>query len=155
MKVDLPGVEPTSIDLTVDRNVLRIDASRDWRPAEGDLVLAAERPRGGFSRQLVLSEDIDTTAIQADYRDGVLSVVLPVAATARPRKVAISTGDGSSPTTVEAQATGPRAAGREQADLLVIGQALPVARAEPAQGRLQIRLLSGDMAAPDPSPNVP
>jgi len=110
VKVDLPGVEPTSIDLTVDRNVLRIDASRDWRPAEGDLVLAAERPRGGFSRQLVLSEDIDTTAIQADYRDGVLSVVLPVAETARPRKVAISTGDGSSPTTVEAQATGPRAA---------------------------------------------
>jgi HSP20 family protein len=109
VKVDLPGVDPTSMNLTVERNVLRINASRDWRPAEGDLVLAAERPRGTLSRQLVLSEDIDTSTIQADYRDGVLSVVLPVAATARPRKVAISTGNGS-PTTVEAQGTAQRAA---------------------------------------------
>jgi HSP20 family protein len=94
--VDLPGVDPATIDLTVDRNVLRIEASRSWKPAEGDLVLAAERPRGTFSRQLVLSEDIDTGAIQADYRDGVLSVVLPVAETAKPRKVAVGTTAGSS-----------------------------------------------------------
>ena len=85
---------------------------RENRPAAAAQAgrLFLHPPRGGFSRQLVLSEDIDTTAIQAEYRDGVLSVVLPVAETARPRKVAISTGDGSSPTTVEAQATGPRAA---------------------------------------------
>jgi len=107
--VDLPGVDPASIDLTVDRNVLRIDASRTWNPAEGDLVLAAERPRGNFSRQLMLSEDIDTAAIKADYRDGVLSVVLPVAETAKPKKVAISTSPDA-PTAVEAQATQHQAA---------------------------------------------
>jgi HSP20 family protein len=110
VKVDLPGVDPSTIDLTVDRNVLRIEASRDWQPAEGDLVLAAERPRGTFSRQLVLSEDIDTAAINADYKDGVLNVVLPVAETARPKKVAIATGAPSAAATVEAQATPHKAA---------------------------------------------
>jgi HSP20 family protein len=89
--VDLPGVDASTIDLTVDRNVLRIEASRDWRPSEGDLVLAAERPRGTFSRQLMLSEDIDTASIKADYRDGVLTVWMPVAETAKPKKVAIGT----------------------------------------------------------------
>ncbi len=103
VRIDLPGVEPGSIDLTVDRNVLRIEASRNWQPAEGDLVLVAERPRGTFSRQLVLSEDIDSGAINADYRDGVLTVVLPVAEAAKPRKVAIATSGPSAPSTVEAQ----------------------------------------------------
>jgi HSP20 family protein len=92
--VDLPGVDASTIDLTVDRNVLRIEANRDWRPSEGDLVLAAERPRGTFSRQLMLSEDIDTASIKADYRDGVLTVWMPVAETAKPKKVAIGTQQG-------------------------------------------------------------
>jgi len=106
VKVDLPGVDPSTIDLTVDRNVLRIEASREWRPAEGDLVLAAERPRGTFARQLVLSEDIETGSIKADYHDGVLTVVLPVAETAKPKKVAIGTGtQPSQPAVVEAQST--------------------------------------------------
>lgn len=105
VKVDLPGVDPNSIDLTVDRNVLRIEASRDWRPEEGDVVLAAERPRGTFSRQLMLSEDIDTGAIKADYHDGVLSVTLPVAESAKPKKVAIATDSAETPTAVEAQST--------------------------------------------------
>jgi HSP20 family protein len=105
VKVDLPGVDSASIDVTVDRNVLRIDASRDWRPQEGDLVLAAERPRGTFSRQLMLSEDIDTGAIQADYRDGVLTITLPVAETAKPKKVSISTDAAGASKPVEAQST--------------------------------------------------
>lgn len=103
--IDLPGVDASSIDLTVDRNVLRIEASRSWEPAEGDLILAAERPRGTFTRQLMLSEDIDTGAIQADYKDGVLSVVLPVAESAKPRKVAVGSSGSSEPAAVEAQAT--------------------------------------------------
>ncbi|HET9059197.1 MAG TPA: Hsp20/alpha crystallin family protein [Acidimicrobiales bacterium] len=103
VKVDLPGVNPDQVDLTVDRNVLRIEAKRDWRPEEGDLVLAAERPRGTFSRQLVLSEDIETGAIQADYRDGVLTVLLPVAEAAKPKKVAIN-APGGSRQAVQAQA---------------------------------------------------
>ncbi len=103
VRVDMPGVDPASIDLTVDRNVLRIEASRDWKPEEGDLVLVAERTRGTFARQLLLSEDIDSGAIKADYHDGVLTVVLPVAEAAKPRKVSIATG--GSPRAVEAQAT--------------------------------------------------
>jgi HSP20 family protein len=91
VKVDLPGVEASSIDLTVDRNVLRIEATRNWQPQEGDVVLAAERPRGTFSRQLILNEDIDTGAIKANYHDGVLTVELPVAEAARPKKVAVGT----------------------------------------------------------------
>jgi len=114
VKVDLPGIDPSSVDLTVDRNVLRIEASRDWKPSEGDLVLAAERPRGNFARQLMLSEDIDTGAIKADYRDGVLTVVLPVAETAKPKKVAITTAEpseaGGPLGAVEAQSTRHEAA---------------------------------------------
>jgi HSP20 family protein len=101
-------IDASTIDLTVDRNVLRIEASRNWRPAQGDLVLAAERPRGSFARQLVLSEDIDTGSIQADYHDGVLTVVLPVAETAKPRKVTI--GTSGQPTTVEASTSEQQAA---------------------------------------------
>ena len=116
VRIDLPGVEPGSIDLTVDRKVLRIEANHNWQPAEGDLVLVAERPRGTFSRQLILSEDIDSGAIQADYRDGVLTVVLPVSEVAMPRKVAIATSGPSAPSTVEAQAAEhPLAAERPQA----------------------------------------
>jgi HSP20 family protein len=105
VKVDLPGVDPASIDLTVDRNVLRIEAGRDWRPAEGDLVLAAERPRGTFARQLVLSEDLDTASIKADYHDGVLTVVLPVAEAAKPKRVSIGIGGEAEHQSVAAQST--------------------------------------------------
>ncbi|MGO9659892.1 MAG: Hsp20/alpha crystallin family protein [Acidimicrobiales bacterium] len=110
VRVDLPGVEPGSIDLTVDRNVLRIEANRNWQPAEGDLVLVVERPRGSFSRQLMLNDDIDSAAIKADYRDGVLTVLLPVAEAAKPKKVAISTSAPSAATAVEAQSAQHQAA---------------------------------------------
>lgn len=89
-KFDLPGVAPASIDLTVERNVLRVTAQRDWRPDEGDLVLVAERPRGSFTRQLVLGDDIDTSAVRATYTDGVLTITLPEAEAAKPRKVAVA-----------------------------------------------------------------
>jgi HSP20 family protein len=105
VRVDLPGVEPSSIDLTVDRNVLRIEANRNWQPDEGDLVLVVERPRGTFARQLMLNDDIDSAAIKADYRDGVLTVLLPVAEAAKPKKVAIGTSASSTATAVEAQST--------------------------------------------------
>jgi HSP20 family protein len=111
VNVDMPGVDSSTIDLTVDRNVLRIEASRDWRPSEGDLVLVAERPRGTFSRQLMLSEDIDTTAIKADYNAGVLTVVLPVAETAKPKKVTVGSSGPSHPSAVEAQSTEVHASG--------------------------------------------
>lgn len=89
---DLPGVDPTSIDLTVEQNVLTVSAQRSWQPAEGDQVVASERPQGSFSRQLFLGEGLDTEHISANYRDGVLTITVPVAERARPRKVAIHRG---------------------------------------------------------------
>jgi HSP20 family protein len=113
VKVDLPGVDASSIDLTVDRNVLRIEATRNWQPEEGDVVLAAERPRGTFSRQLMLNEDIDTGSIKANYHAGVLTVELPVAEAARPKRVAVGTKPATPTGTdgaVEARSTEHQAA---------------------------------------------
>lgn len=92
IELDLPGVDPASIDLDVERNVLTIRAER---PAlDGDReMLAAERPRGVFSRQLVLGDTLDTQRVQAHYEAGVLTLRIPIAEQAKPRKIEISTGD--------------------------------------------------------------
>jgi HSP20 family protein len=87
---DLPGVAPDSIDLTVERNVLTVHAERRPVTDDGDELLVAERPYGTFSRQLFLGEMLDTDHIAADYTNGVLSLRVPVAETAKPRKVAIN-----------------------------------------------------------------
>ncbi|MDP9434190.1 MAG: Hsp20/alpha crystallin family protein [Actinomycetota bacterium] len=87
---DLPGVDPSSIDLTVEKNVLTLTASRGQSYGEGDEVLVAERPQGEFRRQLFLGEQLDTDAIAADYDRGVLTLRLPVAEQAKPRKVEIA-----------------------------------------------------------------
>ena len=93
---DLPGIEPGSIDLTVEKNVLTISAERRWAKAEGDEVVVSERPQGRFSRQLFLGESLDSDSIQAHFDHGVLTLHIPVAEKAQPRKVAVSTG-GSNP----------------------------------------------------------
>jgi HSP20 family protein len=90
---DLPGVDPDSIDLTVEKNVLTIRAERQWQPGEEDEVLISERPKGSFSRQLFLGEGLDTDRISARYDQGVLTIRVPVAEKAKPRKVAIE-GNG-------------------------------------------------------------
>ena|SRR5438309_8308649 len=92
---DLPGVESGSIDLTVERNVLTVSAAREWRREDGMEVLASERPQGRFSRQLFLGDSLDADHIEASYDNGVLTVRLPVADQAKPRKVEISSGDGA------------------------------------------------------------
>ena len=95
--IDLPGVDPASIDLTVEKNVLTVTAERRWERSEGDQVLIAERPHGTFTRQLFLGEGLDADGIEARYEHGVLTIVLPVAEASKPRKVAISTSaDGAS-----------------------------------------------------------
>ena len=90
VQVDLPGVDPTSIDVTVDRNVLTIKAERTAAPVEGDRVVASERPKGSFSRRVVLGEALDASGIAAGYEHGVLTVTVPVAEKAKPRRVAIT-----------------------------------------------------------------
>jgi HSP20 family protein len=89
VEFDLPGVDPGSVDLDVERNVLTVRAERV--PLGGDReVLAAERPRGVFSRQLILGDTLDTEQVQASYDRGVLTVRIPVAQKARPRKIEIT-----------------------------------------------------------------
>jgi len=92
--VDLPGVDPDSIDLTVEKNVLTVAAQRRWERAEEHQVLVQERPQGSFSRQLFLGEGLDPDGIEAGYDYGVLTVTVPVAEQAKPRKVSVSSGAG-------------------------------------------------------------
>ena len=91
---DLPGVDPKSIDLTVEKNVLTVRAERTWQPAQGQDVLIAERPQGTFTRQLFLGESLDTDAMTASYDQGVLTLTISVAEKAMPRRVEVTAGAG-------------------------------------------------------------
>ena len=93
VQFDLPGVRADSIDLTVEKNVLTVHASRSRPVADGVEMLVAERPQGTFSRQLFLGETLDTEHIEAEYADGVLTLRLPVAESAKPRKVSIKAAE--------------------------------------------------------------
>jgi len=92
VELDLPGIDPASIDLDVERNVLTVKAERPALPADREL-LAAERPRGVFSRQLILGDTLNTDRVQADYHAGVLTLRIPVAEKAKPRKIQINQAD--------------------------------------------------------------
>ena len=94
IEFDLPGVRPETVDIDVERNVLTVHAERprrtsDWEP------LAAERPTGLFSRQLVLGDNLDLERIQASYDSGVLSLQVPVAEKAKPRKIEVTSSNDS------------------------------------------------------------
>jgi HSP20 family protein len=91
---DIPGVDPSSIDLDVERNVLTVHAERKSPTPQGVDYQVAERPRGVFSRQLFLGDTLDTEHIDAHYDAGVLTLRLPVAEQAKPRKIEISGGGG-------------------------------------------------------------
>jgi HSP20 family protein len=89
IEFDLPGVQPETVDIDVERNVLTLRAERT--PRNGDWeMLAAERPTGLFSRQLVLGDNLDLEHIDASYDAGVLRLVVPVAEKAKPRKIEVS-----------------------------------------------------------------
>ena len=91
---DLPGCDPASIDLTVERNVLAVHAERS-RPSDDDIeLLIGERPTGTFSRQLFLADTLDSEHIEADYTDGVLRLRVPVKEQAKPRRLDIAVGNG-------------------------------------------------------------
>ena len=92
VEFDLPGVEPDSVDLDVERNVLTIRAERPALNGDRELI-AAERPRGVFSRQLILGDNLDTENVGASYSGGVLTVRIPVAEQAKPRRIEISHAD--------------------------------------------------------------
>ena len=92
VRFDLPGGDASSIDLTVEKNVLTVTAKREFTVPEGADVIVAERPQGTFTRQLLLGDALDTGSVQADYDNGVLTVKLSVAEQAKPHKVEISGG---------------------------------------------------------------
>ncbi len=93
VQFDLPGVDADSIDLTVEKNVLSVHAERRRSAGEGTEMLLAERPQGVFSRQLFLGESLDADRIDASYSHGVLTLRLPIAEKAKPRRVAVTSGD--------------------------------------------------------------
>ncbi|MDQ3627743.1 MAG: Hsp20/alpha crystallin family protein [Actinomycetota bacterium] len=105
VNVDLPGVDPGSIDLDVDGNTLTVRAERTLGAEESAQWLAQERPRGSFMRQLNLGDGLDVDAIHATYENGVLALTIPVAEQARPRKIEIQTGSDQADPPVQGEVT--------------------------------------------------
>lgn len=95
--LDLPGVDPGSIEMTVEKDVLAVKATRTWAPAEGDQIQMTERAQGDFSRHLFLGESLDRENITATYENGVLTATIPVAEKAKPRKIEIIEAGGKLP----------------------------------------------------------
>ncbi|GGW07317.1 hypothetical protein GCM10010230_51510 [Streptomyces narbonensis] len=93
---DLPGVSADAIDIDVERNMLTVKAERRpvARAADAGQMELSERPLGVFSRQIALSDTLDTEHIQADYDAGVLTLRIPIAERAKPRKISIGVGSG-------------------------------------------------------------
>lgn len=99
LEFDLPGVQPETLDIDVERNVLTIKAERPARNGDWEM-LASERPRGLFSRQLVLGDNLDLEQIEAGYDSGVLHLRIPVAERAKPRKIEIQTSGSPEQTAI-------------------------------------------------------
>ena len=94
LHLDLPGVDPDSIELIVEKDLLTVRATRTWTQAEDDQIQVLERAQGEFSRQLFLGESLDRDHITANYENGVLTLTIPVAEEAKPRKVEITHAGG-------------------------------------------------------------
>ncbi|MBX6768801.1 MAG: Hsp20/alpha crystallin family protein [Actinomadura rubrobrunea] len=93
LRFDLPGIDPDSIDVTVDRGVLTVSARRDEQIGEDDWAFVRERVMGTFTRRVYLPEHLDADAVEAAYDNGVLAVRIPVREQAKPRKIAIKRAD--------------------------------------------------------------
>ncbi|MEZ0351092.1 Hsp20/alpha crystallin family protein [Mycobacterium sp. pR1184] len=93
VEFDLPGIDADSLDIDIERNVVTVRAERPALDPNREM-LATERPRGVFSRQLVLGDNLDTDKIEASYTEGVLRLRIPVAERAKPRKISIGRGEG-------------------------------------------------------------
>jgi HSP20 family protein len=119
LRLDLPGIDLDSMEILAENNTLTVRAERRHDGPEGAQYVLAERPSGTYSRQIVLGDGLDVDAISADYHNGVLTVTIPVAEQAKPRRIQIGHGGGQehkmiseSPTAAEdrqAAATGASA----------------------------------------------
>ena len=106
LTADLPGVDPGTVDVSVDNGTLTISAHRTARSDESVQWLASERFFGSYRRQLSLGEGIDSSAISATYENGVLTVTIPLAERAKPRKIDVARGGGQrsiEPTTIDSE----------------------------------------------------
>jgi HSP20 family protein len=93
VRLDLPGVNPDSIDLTVEQNVLTVRAERNPVKSDGAQMIVAERPYGTFTRQVFLGETLDADHVTADYTAGVLTLTIPVREQAKPRSIQITSSE--------------------------------------------------------------
>ena len=93
LHLDMPGLDPDTIEMTVEKDTLTIEAERRWEPAEGTRVLIQERPSGKYTRRFFLGEGLDTEAIEAGYDQGVLTVRIPVREAAKPKRITVDTAD--------------------------------------------------------------
>lgn len=89
LEFDLPGIDPDDIEVTVDGRELTVTAERNLVVPEGATRVRSERPSGSFERRVQLGDSLDLDGLTADHHHGVLEIVIPVAAAAKPRKVAI------------------------------------------------------------------
>lgn len=101
--LDLPGIDSGSIELTCEQNVLTIQAERQFHTHEDDQLVVTERPQGTFARQLFLGESLDSERISASYENGVLTLEIPIAEQAKPRRIQVSSSQ-SGPQTIEGTA---------------------------------------------------
>ena len=91
LRFDVPGVDPEKIDVTVDRGVLTVSATREETRTEGESPVVRERLFGSFRRSVRLAENLDADAIEASNNDGVLEIRIPVREEAKPRKIEVGT----------------------------------------------------------------
>ena len=89
LRFDLPGIDPESIDVTVERGVLTVGANRAEEYTEGEKPFIRERVMGSYTRRVRLSDAVDADKIEASYTDGVLTVHVPVAEQAKARKIEV------------------------------------------------------------------
>ena len=95
LRFDLPGIDPGSIEVTVDRSVLSVSATREEKYGEDEHLFIRERNMGTFTRRVYLSDHLDAGAIEAAYTNGVLAVRIPVVEKAKPRKIEIQQAGGT------------------------------------------------------------
>jgi HSP20 family protein len=95
VRFDLPGIDADSLDVSAENQTLSVRAERTRRDPDDSQYLVSERPSGTYSRQLVLGDGLAVDDIQAQYRDGVLTLTIPVAEQAKPRKIEIIRGDNA------------------------------------------------------------
>lgn len=111
--LDLPGVDPSSVEITSERNILTIRAERRAQYNQDQTVLVAERPQGAFTRQLQVGEALDGQNVQATCQNGVLHLTIPVAQSAQPRKIEVQHGQDQQPVDLSTQQDGTQVSADE------------------------------------------